>query len=100
MDARYANKAKIKSGSTNEGCKWKLCKSVPNWISRMDVHMRILGFRASLLYNYTGSVLQMHSIRQPNASEGSTGLVPAYQIVDFNFNIKLSKPHSIKMQYQ
>ncbi|MCB0659304.1 MAG: TonB-dependent receptor [Saprospiraceae bacterium] len=89
MDARY-DKAKIKSGSTNEDVSGNYVESVPNWISRNGCTYAYLGFRASLLYSYTGSSFAdaLNSI-QPNAS-GSTGLVPAYQIVDFNFNIKLS----------
>lgn len=89
MDARY-DKATIKSGSTNEDVSGNYVESVPNWISRNGCTYVYLGFRASLLYSYTGSSFAdaLNSI-QPNAS-GSTGLVPAYQIVDFNFNIKLS----------
>ena len=89
MDARY-DKATIKSGSTNEDVSGNYVENVPNWISRNGCTYVYLGFRASLLYSYTGSSFAdaLNSI-QPNAS-GSTGLVPAYQIVDFNFNIKLS----------
>jgi Fe(3+) dicitrate transport protein len=95
MDARY-RVATIRSGNENVNIGGNKAESVPAWISRNGFTVKYTIFSFSALYSYTAeSFADPLNTVTPNAS-GSIGLVPAYQILDLNFAVRLSE--KIKLQ--
>lgn len=95
MDARYQN-AIIKSGNENVSVGGNKVESVPDWITRNGFTVKCSIVSFSTLYSYTSaSFADALNAVQPSAS-GATGLVPSYQLLDFNIAFKLSE--NVKLQ--
>ncbi|MEP7197439.1 MAG: TonB-dependent receptor [Saprospiraceae bacterium] len=96
MDARYQN-ASIRSGSNNINVDGNQVESVPKYISRNGFTLTYHNFSFSTLYSYTSeSFADALNSKTPN-STGASGLVPSYQIVDFNLALKISS--KLKLQF-
>ena len=95
MDARYQH-AEIRSGSSNVTISGNKVESVPTWISRNGFTIKYALISFSALFSYTSeSFADALNSRLPS-SNGATGLVPAYQILDVNLAIRVTE--KIKMQ--
>jgi Fe(3+) dicitrate transport protein len=95
MDARYQN-AIIKSGNENVSIGGNKVESVPDWITRDGFTVRYSIVSFSALYSYTSaSFADALNAVLPSAS-GATGLVPSYQLLDFNIGFKLNE--KVKLQ--
>ncbi len=95
MDARYQN-AIIKSGNENVSVGGNKVESVPDWITRNGFTVKYSIISFSTLYSYTSeSFADALNAVQPSAS-GATGLVPSYQLLDFNIAFKLNE--NVKLQ--
>ncbi len=76
--------ATIRSGNENKDISGNFVESTPKIISRTGLTWKLFGFSASVLYSYTASSFaDAMNAEKPNAS-GATGLVPSYQLIDFN----------------
>jgi Fe(3+) dicitrate transport protein len=95
MDARYVN-AEVRSGTENINIDGNKVESTPAWISRNGFTLTYKKFSITGLYSYTAeSFADALNTIEPNAS-GSTGIVPAYSLVDANISLRLSS--KLKLQ--
>jgi Fe(3+) dicitrate transport protein len=90
MDGRYQN-ATFRLGSENVSIDGNKVESVPAWITRNGFTIRYSMFSLSALYSYTSSSFAdaLNTVR-PNSS-GTIGIVPAFQVIDVNFAVRLSE---------
>lgn len=89
MDARYQH-ATIRSGNTNVNIHGNQVESAPSWISRNGCTVQYASFKFSALYSYTSdSFADALNVVSPSPS-GSTGLVPAYGLLDLSVIVTLS----------
>lgn len=96
MNARYED-AVVRLGNTNVNIDGNKVESVPSWISRNGITLRYSQVSFSALYSYTAeSYADALNTVTPSAS-GAVGLVPAYQLLDLNFAIRLTE--IIKLQF-
>jgi Fe(3+) dicitrate transport protein len=95
MDARYQN-AIIKSGNENVSIGGNKVESVPDWITRDGFTVRYSIVSFSALYSYTSASFAdaLNAVLPP--ASGATGLVPSYQLLDFNIGFKLNE--KVKLQ--
>lgn len=90
MNARYKN-AVLRSGNKNVSIDGNKVESVPQWQSRNGVTIRIKKHSLSMLHSYTArSFADAFNSAAPTAT-GSAGLVPSYNLFDFNANSAISK---------
>ncbi len=95
MDAQYQD-AMIRSGNENVQIQGNHVESVPSWISRNGLTFKYSVLSFSALYSFTAeSYADALNTRMPNAS-GSVGLVPAYELVDLNIGVRLSKQVTVQ----
>jgi Fe(3+) dicitrate transport protein len=88
MDARYSD-AVIRNGSENVKVTGNKVESVPTLITRNGIDIFYKTVRFSVLYSYTSESFAdaLNTIEPPVS--GASGLVPSYQLIDFNFSLKL-----------
>lgn len=90
MDAQYQD-AIIRLGSENISIDGKKVESVPAWIFRNGFSVKYSRLSLSGLYSYTSaSFADAINTVAPNAS-GTIGVVPSYQLVDLNLEVRLSE---------
>lgn len=96
MDAKYHN-AEIRSGNSNINIDGNKVESVPEWISRNGITIRIPNVSITALSSYTSdSYADALNSVLPNPS-GSTGLVPAYHVIDINISLEILKNLKLQM---
>lgn len=90
MDAKYKN-ATLRSGNKNVSIDGNKVESVPQWQSRNGVTLRIKRSSMSVLHSYTAkSFADAFNSTIPTPT-GSAGLVPSYNLFDFNANTAITK---------
>ena len=95
VDAHYQD-AIIRSGNENVSVSGNEVESVPTWITRNGITINYSLVSFSALYSYTSdSFADALNTITPSAS-GAVGLVPAYQLLDFNLAIRFTE--KIKFQ--
>ena len=96
IDARYT-KGTVVTGSINKDIQGNRVEVSPQWISRNGIQVRYKGFSTSVQYSFTGKAFSdaLNTV-QPNSS-GTSGLVPSYQLVDWNFTYRFAKKCNIKL---
>ena len=96
IDARYI-KGSVVAGSVNKDIKGKRVEVSPQWISRNGIQVRFKVFSTSVQYSYVGKAFSdaLNTVI-PN-SNGTVGLVPSYQLVDWNFTYHFAKRYNIKL---
>jgi Fe(3+) dicitrate transport protein len=96
INARY-KKGSVVSGGINKDISGNRVEASPQWISRNGVQVKYKGFSSTLQYSFTGkSFSDALNTVQPNAS-GTVGLVPSYQLVDWNFTYRFAKKYNMKL---
>ncbi|NEU07013.1 TonB-dependent receptor [Flavihumibacter sp. R14] len=90
MNAVYKN-ATLRSGTQNVSIDGNKVESVPGWQSRNGLTLKFDKISLGVLHSYTAETFAdaFNSV-QPSVT-GSTGLVPAYHLFDFNGSISLSR---------
>lgn len=95
MNARYQN-ATIRNGNTNTSIDGNAVESVPEWISRNGFTIRYQRLFFSGLYSYVAkSYADAFNTEKPSAN-GAVGGVPAYSLVDFVAEWKITKSIGLK----
>lgn len=96
INAHYT-KGTVVAGALNKNISGNRVEAAPQWISRNGVQVRYKGFSTTVQYSYTGSAFSdaLNTIT-PNAS-GTVGIVPSYQLVDWNFTYRFAKHYNIKL---
>jgi Fe(3+) dicitrate transport protein len=90
MNARYQN-AVIRNGTTNVSIDGNSVESTPEWITRNGMTFRYRQYSLSGLYSYVAKSYADALNTDKPASNGAVGLVPAYSLVDFVADWKISK---------
>lgn len=95
MNARYQN-ASIRNGTTNVSIAGNYVESAPEWISRNGMTIRFRQYSISGLYSYVAkSYADALNTEKPSAN-GAVGAVPAYSLLDFVADWKISKSLLLK----
>lgn len=96
IEARYI-KGTVVAGTINKDISGNRVEAAPQWISRNGVQVRYKSFSTSVQYSFTGYAFSdaLNTIT-PNAS-GTVGIVPSYQLVDWNFTYRFAKRYNIKL---
>lgn len=96
INAHYT-RGTVVAGTLNKNISGNRVEAAPQWISRNGVHVRYKSFSTSVQYSYTGSAFSdaLNTIT-PNTS-GTVGIVPSYQLVDWNFTYRFTKHYNIKL---
>ncbi len=96
IDARY-KRGIIAVNSVNTDITGKRVETTPQWISRNGIQVRYKKLSTTIQYSYVGSAYAdaLNTVK-PNAS-GTVGLVPAYQLVDWNFTYRFNTRYKIKL---
>ncbi|HMX40618.1 MAG TPA: TonB-dependent receptor, partial [Saprospiraceae bacterium] len=88
MRGRYLN-GQIRNGSQNEDLSGKGLETLPTWMSRSGLQVAYKSLAMILQHNYVAaSYSDALNTRTPSA-DGSRGIVPAYQIWDWNMAYRL-----------
>jgi Fe(3+) dicitrate transport protein len=90
MNARYEN-AVIRYGTRNVSIDGNSVESTPEWITRNGMTFRYQQYSLSGLYSYVAKSYADALNTDKPASNGAVGLVPAYSLVDFVADWKISK---------
>lgn len=90
MDARYSS-AMIKSGSENVSVSGHKVESVPTWITRNGCTVKYAAFSLSALYSFTSQSFADALNTVTPIQNGAAGLVPSYQLLDFNIAIQIGE---------
>jgi Fe(3+) dicitrate transport protein len=90
INARYQN-AVIRNGTTNVSIDGNSVESTPEWISRNGITLRYGQYSFSGLYSYVAKSYADALNTEKPSSNGAIGLVPAYSLVDFVADWKISK---------
>lgn len=90
MHDRYQN-ATLRSGNNNINIDGNHVESAPEWQSRNGVTIKTLRFSLGALYSYTSETFADAFNTVTPTANGASGLVPAYHLIDFNSNIRISK---------
>lgn len=95
MNARYQN-AVIWNGTTNISIGGNAVESTPEWISRNGATLRYHRWSFSGLYSYVAkSYADALNTEKPSLN-GAVGAVPAYSLVDFMLDWKISPALTLK----
>ncbi|MBO9564518.1 MAG: TonB-dependent receptor [Niastella sp.] len=96
IHATYS-KGRIGVNGSNIDVKGNWIETTPRWISRNGVQMAWKGLSSTIQYSITGkSYADALNTATPNAS-GTIGLVPGYQLVDWNFTFRFAKHYNVKL---
>ncbi len=68
----------------NRSIKGNKVESVPSWISRNGLNLRMKDVSLSFLYSYTGSNYSDPFNTETPSANGAVGKVPAYGLLDIN----------------
>jgi Fe(3+) dicitrate transport protein len=72
-------------------------ETVPEWISRNGIQVMYKGFSSTLQWSITGqSFSDPLNTVDPNPS-GTLGIVPGYQLVDWNFTWRFRHNYNVKL---
>ncbi len=96
IHARYAS-GRVAVNGNNIDVKGNRIETTPQWISRNGLQMGYKGLSSTLQYSITGkSYADALNTVAPNSS-GTIGLVPGYQLVDWNFAWRFAGHYNIKL---
>lgn len=96
IDARYTS-GRVAANGMNNDVKGKWVETAPRWITRNGIQLRYKAFSSTIQYSYTGkSYADALNTVTPNSS-GTVGLVPGYQLVDWNFTWRFARDCTIKL---
>lgn len=95
MNARYFNST-VRSGNENIVINGNICESVPRWNTRNGATWKAGAFAITALYSFISESYSDALNTTEPSSTGATGIVPAYQILDFNITYKFNS--QIKLQ--
>ena len=99
-DAKYGNlKVVTKSGNTlvESNLKNKLVENAPENIIRTGVTFSHKGFLLTTQLSYVGSTFSDANNTVTPTSNGQTGLIPSYNVVDITATYKWTKNYNIKL---
>ena len=96
MNGVYQN-ATLRSGNKNISVSGNKVESVPAWQSRNGITYKLNHISFSALHSYTAkSFADAFNTITPSAT-GSVGLVPAYNLFDFNGKINLTSRFQVRL---
>jgi len=96
FDARYQD-AHVRAGESNIDVSGNRVESVPDWISRTGLTVRVHRMSLTALYSYTGeSHADAFNTVEPSAT-GAVGLVPSYGLLDFNTSFRISNHVMVRL---
>ena len=96
MDGQYLN-GQIRNGNENVELKGKKVETIPSWISRNGLQFGYKTFSAILQYSYTGASYSDALNTETPSANGAKGLVPAYQLWDFNCSWRMAPGYLLKL---
>lgn len=106
FDAEYLGDSLRNSAKENKSIKGKKIESVPSWISRNGLNLRMRDLSLSFLYSYTGSNYSDPFNTETPSANGTVGKVPAYDLFDINASwryrnlmVRLSLNNATNKQY-
>jgi len=96
IHARYS-KGRVGVNGNNIDVKGNWIETTPRWISRNGLQLGYKGLSSTIQYSITGkSYADALNTVTPNAS-GTIGLVPGYQLVDWNFTWRFARHYNVKL---
>lgn len=84
FNAEYLGDSLRNSAKENRSIKGNKVESVPSWISRNGLNLRMKDLSLSFLYSYTGSNYSDPFNTETPSANGAVGKVPAYGLLDVN----------------
>jgi Fe(3+) dicitrate transport protein len=96
INARYI-RGTVVAGVVNKNIESNRVEKSPQWISRNGVQVRYKGFSSSIQYSYVDKAFSDALNTVKANSSGTVGIVPAYQLVDWNFTWRFEKHYNIKL---
>ncbi len=96
MDAHYQNAA-VKSGNGNVDISGNKVESVPSWITRNGITLKIKKVSFSTLYSFVGETFADALNTVTPSFNGSVGLVPSYNLIDLNATFRATEKISFKL---
>ena len=96
IHARYI-KGSVVAGGVNKDISGNRVETTPSWISRNGVQVIYKRFSSTLQWSYTGKAYSdpLNTVN-PNPS-GTVGIVPGYQLVDWNFTWRIKQHYNVKL---
>ncbi|MDF2187011.1 TonB-dependent receptor [Paraflavitalea sp. CAU 1676] len=92
-------KGQVAVNGANVDVKGNWIETTPGWISRNGLQLGYKGFSSTIQYSITGkSYADALNTVTPNAS-GTIGLVPGYQLVDWNFTWRFAQHYNVKLAF-
>jgi Fe(3+) dicitrate transport protein len=96
FNAFYLN-GKIRSGNENKDISNNRLETVPKWISRNGIQFSYKQFSSILQYSYVAKSYSDAFNTLTPSKNGAQGIVPAYQLWDFNTSYRFSKQYIVKI---
>lgn len=96
MDARYQNAA-VKSGNMNVDISGNKVESVPSWITRNGITLKLKKVSFSTLYSFVGETFANPLNTITPTANGSVGLVPSYSLIDLNATFRATAKITFKL---
>lgn len=72
-------------------------ETVPKWISRNGVTLSHKIVSSTLMYSYVADSYSDALNTEKPSDDGAKGLVPAYNIFDFNASLKIAQNYTLKL---
>jgi Fe(3+) dicitrate transport protein len=96
IHARYT-KGSVVAGRVNKDISGNHVETVPSWISRNGLQLMYKGFSSTIQWSYTAEAYSDPlNTTTPNPS-GTVGIVPGYQLVDWNFTWRFKHDYNVKL---
>ncbi len=96
MDGKYLS-GTLRSGDKNIDLTGNVLETVPTWISRNGLQMAYKQFAAILQYSYVSDSFSDPFNTTTPTPDGARGIVPAYQLWDFNMSYRLNSTWMLRL---
>lgn len=96
FDASYV-KGSVTLNGENKSIVGNRLETVPKWISRNGVTLSHKIVSSTLMYSYVADSYSDALNTEKPSDDGAKGLVPAYNIFDFNASLKIAQNYTLKL---
>jgi Fe(3+) dicitrate transport protein len=95
MHGKY-KKGSLRLGNENIDITNHLLETTPKWISRNGLNVGYKRFNSTLLFSYVSDSYSDALNTEMPTTNGAAGIVPEYNVLDFNFSYTINKHLNIK----
>ncbi|MFN8319852.1 MAG: TonB-dependent receptor [Saprospiraceae bacterium] len=96
MQGKYTS-GQVRNGNENISIKGNQLETVPIWISRNGLQLAYKKVSCNLQYSYVSSSYSDALNTKTPSANGARGLVPAYDLWDFNLALRINPGTSLKL---